>query len=511
MTETTGTTKMTENVLEVSRWLGSKVRLSGLLALLVFVAALLVTLVLPGVASAQTPIREDVQVYNCGSVDAGGKTGSIIQEGVKIASTFTASKTTSITRVDPLLSGNIFGRGFTDAIFELRTVDPQTGSPTDTVLGTTTVPKEQISSNIEYETARFGNGGVPVVEGMKYTLVLRTMGSGDVVWWGNEGNPCPGTVNYRSNAGGAFGQIAEFDSYFRLFETTPASVPVAVDDAYSVDEDATLTEDAPGVLGNDTDVEGDSLSAVLDTEPTNGNLTLNADGSFVYEPNENFNGSDSFTYRARDVDGNSAPARVTLTVSAVNDRPVAEDDSANTEEDTSVNIDVLSNDTDPDGNATLNPASVRIISPAQSGTATANPDGTVTYEPNADFNGVDSFEYEVCDTGGLCDDGAATINVTPVADEPDPDPTPKCTIRGTDGDDVLAGTNNRDVICGMGGSDTIRGMDGNDLIRGGYGNDTLYGNDGRDTLYGGPGSDDLYGGAGDDLLRGGAGKDTKRQ
>ena len=101
-------------------------------------------------------------------------------------------------------------------------------------------------------------------------------------------------------------------------------------------------------------------------------LTLNADGSFDYTPDADFNGDDSFTYFANDGQADSAPATVTITVNAVNDPPVANDDSATTGEDTQVDIDVLANDSDVDGN--LDPASVNVSSgPANGTTASTRP------------------------------------------------------------------------------------------------------------------------------------------
>ena len=75
---------------------------------------------------------------------------------------------------------------------------------------------------------------------------------------------------------------------------------MAANDAYTTDEDTPRTVTAPGVLGNDSDVDSVSLTAVLVTGPAHGTLTLNADGSFTYTPAANFNGSDSFTYKAND-------------------------------------------------------------------------------------------------------------------------------------------------------------------------------------------------------------------
>ena len=102
------------------------------------------------------------------------------------------------------------------------------------------------------------------------------------------------------------------------------TVPLAVNDAYSVNAGATLSVAAPGVLGNDTNSNGTVLSATLVTTPGNGSLTLNADGSFSYTPNAGFYGTDSFTYTATDGHATSAPATVTITVYSV---PVANADA----------------------------------------------------------------------------------------------------------------------------------------------------------------------------------------
>ena len=106
----------------------------------------------------------------------------------------------------------------------------------------------------------------------------------------------------------------------------PASnaAPVAVDDEYSTDEDVELVVAAPGVLGNDTDDDGDALTAVLVDDVTDGLLALASDGSFTYQPDPNFNGEDSFTYRANDGQADSNLATVTITVNPINDPPVAD-------------------------------------------------------------------------------------------------------------------------------------------------------------------------------------------
>jgi VCBS repeat-containing protein len=102
--------------------------------------------------------------------------------------------------------------------------------------------------------------------------------------------------------------------------------PVAVDDpGYTTDEDTALNVAAPGVLGNDTDVDEDSLTAVLETGPSNGSLTLNADGSFDYMPELDFSGVVTFTYHAHDGLLDSNASTVTVTVEGCPDHLVLQD------------------------------------------------------------------------------------------------------------------------------------------------------------------------------------------
>ena len=98
--------------------------------------------------------------------------------------------------------------------------------------------------------------------------------------------------------------------FFRSANDTPSAAP----DRYSAQKNTPLTIAAPGVLDNDTDANGDGLTAILETSPANGNLTLHADGSFTYSPDSGFTGTDSFTYRANDGASSSSPATVTITV-----------------------------------------------------------------------------------------------------------------------------------------------------------------------------------------------------
>lgn len=130
--------------------------------------------------------------------------------------------------------------------------------------------------------------------------------------------------------------------------------PVAMDDAFPVAEDTSLNAPAPDVLGNDSDGTSDLLTAVLNTGVSNGTLTLNANGSFTYMPATDFQGTDSFSYRANDGTVNSTNlATVAITVGAVDDPPVADDDVATVNEDApATTIAVLTNDADGDGELT---------------------------------------------------------------------------------------------------------------------------------------------------------------
>ena len=184
--------------------------------------------------------------------------------------------------------------------------------------------------------------------------------------------------------------------------------PVANDDAHAVDEDDTLSVPAIGVLVNDTDPESNPLTAVLIGDVSNGMLSLNSNGSFNYTPNANFNSSDSFTYAANDGVSNSNTATVTITVNPINDAPVANNDSATTNEDTAVVIDVLANDTDVDPTDTL---SVQSVTEGANGSVANNGD-SVTYTPGLGFVGDDTFSYTVSDGNAGTDTATVSVTVT---------------------------------------------------------------------------------------------------
>ena len=207
-----------------------------------------------------------------------------------------------------------------------------------------------------------------------------------------------------------------------LFGTTNQA-PVATNDAYNTDEDTTLSIFAPGVLGNDTDVDtpAASLTAILVTGPSHAaSFTLNADGSFSYTPEANFNGTDSFTYKVNDGASDSNVATVTITVNAVSDAPVAANDFFNTDEDTTLEVPapgVLANDNDIDTPQTSLTA-ILVTEPSRAASFTLNPDGSFSYTPEANFNGADSFTYKANDGANDSNVAMVTIAVNPVNDAP---------------------------------------------------------------------------------------------
>ncbi len=212
--------------------------------------------------------------------------------------------------------------------------------------------------------------------------------------------------------------------------------PNAVEDNFSTDEDTILSD---SVLTNDSDPDvGDTLTATevngvaadVGSQVTLGSgalLTLNGDGTFVYDPNEQFeslndgeSATDSFTYTISDGNGGTDTATVTITIDGVTDGspsnqlPNAVDDMAIVDEDTSVIVDVLGNDLDPDND----PLTVDSATDSSNGLTTVNADGTVTYTPNADFNGTDEFTYTISDGNGGTSTATVTVTVNGVNDTP---------------------------------------------------------------------------------------------
>jgi VCBS repeat-containing protein len=281
-----------------------------------------------------------------------------------------------------------------------------------------------------------------------------------------------------------------------LLNTTVTNrAPTAAADAYSTAEDTPLTVAAPGVLGNDTDPDGNPLTATVVTGPAHGTLTLNANGSFTYTPAANSNDTDTFTYRASDGTAQSNLATVTITVNPVNDAPtvtvVAGGACGTNDRSGTVNLTVGDVDSPAAEELTLTVAS-------------SNP--ALVPSNNVVFGGSDA-NRSLTATAVAGRTGTADLMVT--VSDGQASGSVLVTVRvGGGGNNTLPGGAGTDLAFGQNGNDTLSGLGSYDLLCGGNGNDTLSGGDGDDILAGGAGNDRLTGGAGADRFSGGAGTDT---
>ncbi|RFB21146.1 tandem-95 repeat protein, partial [Bacillus sp. ALD] len=183
--------------------------------------------------------------------------------------------------------------------------------------------------------------------------------------------------------------------------------PITSNVSFTIAEDSTLINQIVAV-----DPDGDPLTFSLQAAPGNGVAVVNADGTFSYQPNLNFNGTDQFTVLVSDGHGGTAVSTVTVIVTPVNDAPTVPNYTFSTQEDSPVVGAVVGIDVDG------NPLSYQLQNPPTNGVAVVNPDGTFSYQPNANFNGTDQFTVLVSDGQGGTAVSTVTINVIPVNDPP---------------------------------------------------------------------------------------------
>jgi VCBS repeat-containing protein len=290
------------------------------------------------------------------------------------------------------------------------------------------------------------------------------------------------------------GSLTSDSAKVTLTVTAGNDAPTAADDAYTTSEDTTLTVNAPGVLGDDSDPDHDPLSAVLVSGPSHGTLTLNANGSFSYTPAANFNGSDSFTYQASDDNLESNQATVEITITATNDSPTVIVVAGGTcgRDDHSGTVNLTVDDVEsPAAQLTLNAAS-------------SNP----TLVPTGNVNFADSGADRTM-TVSTIDGRSGTAVLTVTVTDGQTSGSVSVTVKvGGGGKDTLTGGTGADLLLAQSNNDALNGGDGNDLLCGDSGGDTLSGGDGDDSLGGGSGSDRLTGGSGADRFSGGSGTDT---
>ncbi|MEM9536067.1 MAG: Ig-like domain-containing protein, partial [Cyanobacteria bacterium P01_E01_bin.45] len=233
--------------------------------------------------------------------------------------------------------------------------------------------------------------------------------------------------------------------------------PEAVDDSFTTTEDVSVTGNVLTGAGTDRDgaPDSDDLTVLGNTDPSNGDVVVNADGTFTYTPNANFVGTDTFIYTISDGNGGTDTATVTITVNP--DAPI----NSGTPGD-----DIITGDP---GDGTINPLS--------------EPDVLFGFAGNDTISGLG---------------GNDTLDGGPDND----------LVTGGSGNDRLLGGTGNDTLLGGNGNDRILAGSGNDVVNAGSGNDNVTGGTGKDTLFGGLGNDRLLGEEGNDLLIGGGGRDT---
>ncbi|MEM9925859.1 MAG: Ig-like domain-containing protein [Cyanobacteria bacterium P01_D01_bin.50] len=324
--------------------------------------------------------------------------------------------------------------------------------------------------------------------------------------------------------------------YYKYEPAVANQAPSAVDDSVTTSED---TATSVNVLDNDSDSDGDTLTvtqvngivANVDTEITLDSgalLTLNADGTFDYNPN-GVTESDSFTYTIEDDNGETNTATVTVTINEVNDPPTDISlDSTSIDE----NVDDASlignlSTTDPDTDDTFSYTLVEGFGDNDAFTIASN---ALIINDSPDFETKSSYSIRIKTTDSADNEfeKTFTINVSDVEEGIFINETEGGTnklqggrlgdtlsgndgrdyINGKAGDDVLDGGEDNDRVYGGEENDTLEGGNGDDFLKAGTGNDSLDGGDGRDRLYGGGGDDTITGGAGNDFLRGDEGNDS---
>jgi hypothetical protein len=234
-------------------------------------------------------------------------------------------------------------------------------------------------------------------------------------------NTSTGTITYTPNQNYSGTDTLQYQICDDGGDCSTASVSITItpvnDPPVAVDDNLTLAEDSPStlnVLANDTDVDSPSLSISAVGNPANGSVVNNT-SSLFYTPAQDFFGSDVFTYTITDGTLGDT-ATVSLTVTPVNDAPVANPDSASTAEDTREVINVRQNDVDVENDRLT---IIAVTSPSN-GTATTN-GNIVIYTPNLNFDGTDIFTYTLSD-GLLTDTTTVSVTIIPINDPPQANP-----------------------------------------------------------------------------------------
>lgn len=381
-----------------------------------------------------TPVITSTSSIN--PTTCGGTEGTITLNGLDASTSYTVTYTKGITPVGPVListngSGQLIITGLTAGTYS-NIVVSLTGCPS-AAAGPITLtdpanPAPPVATN-----------SGPACYGDTLKLFATNVINGTYTWSGpggyssNQQNPI--RVNATPAMSGVYSVVVTVANCNSTPATTTVTVtscpPVAVNDNYSTNEDQPLPISDPGVLTNDYDPANPQQPLTVNTtpisNPSNGSVSLNANGSFTYTPALNFNGIDSFQYSICDTEVPAAcdTATVYITVIPVNDPPFVPDTTITTPEDTPITVCIPIMDPESTTQSHLIQAiycgpNNGVLSNAIVNNGSLPHTACITYTPNDDFNGVDSVCLVICDNGvpQLCDTSKITIIVTPVNDPP---------------------------------------------------------------------------------------------
>jgi ELWxxDGT repeat protein len=305
------------------------------------------------------------------------------------------------------------------AITGVSVNDPDAGA--GTLLVTIAAQNGVLSIPTENLTFFQGDGTLDSRITFEGTLAAINTALGALIYRSNPGFTGFETITISVNDQGNTGIGTPLSDTRTLFVNVGGAVnipPTANPDTYTINRNGILNVSGTGVLGNDIDPDSPSLNAILVNLPAQGFLSLSPTGSFTYTPNPGFSGIDTFTYRASDGISTSNLATVTINVTVpANNPPIASPDIFSLNEDTTRTGNVLANDTDAEDGI---PQTAQLISgPSNAANFTLNSDGSFTYTPIANYNGIDLFTYIARDSAGAASNTATvTLSIIPVNDLP---------------------------------------------------------------------------------------------